>query len=79
VNNNFDLDFTELGAPHGSKPGQAAPKAQGTEKQVELITIGFSVKPKEKAIIQDHVNRMHSQFVVDPTNERTEENVRLPR
>jgi hypothetical protein len=41
------------------------PKAQSTEKQIELITIGYSVKPKEKAIIQDYVNRMYNQFVVD--------------
>ncbi|MFZ0894230.1 MAG: hypothetical protein WAZ77_06980 [Candidatus Nitrosopolaris sp.] len=40
------------------------------QKQEDLITIGFRVKPKEKAIIQDFVNRMYSQFVVDPdTNE----------
>ena len=52
-------------------------KPPKSTEQDELITIGFSVKPKEKAIIQDHVNRMHSQFVVDPNKKRTEENVGL--
>jgi hypothetical protein len=54
VSNNVGIDFTELGPPHGSKPGsnaQVAPKDQGNEKQDELITTGFRVKPKEKAII----------------------------
>jgi hypothetical protein len=59
--------FTELRSPHGSKPGQAAPKAQGTEKQDELITIGYSVKPKENAIIQDYVHRVYNHFVIDHT------------
>ena len=48
---------------------------QGVEKQEDLITIGFRVKPKEKAIIQDYVNRMYNQFVVE--YKRTEENVGL--
>jgi len=45
-------------------------KDRGNEKQDDLITIGFRVKPNEKAIIQDYVNRMYNQFVVDlNTNE----------
>jgi len=36
---------------------QVPSKGQGVEKQEDLITIGFRVKPKEKAIIQDYVNR----------------------
>jgi hypothetical protein len=52
VSNNAGIDFTELGPPYGFKPEQAAPKEQGsTKKNDELITIGFRVKPKEKAII----------------------------
>jgi len=47
------IDFTELGPPHGSKPSQAGPKGQGPEKQDDLITLGFRVKPKEEEIIQD--------------------------
>jgi hypothetical protein len=66
VSNNVGIDFTELGPPHGSNPAQVAQKGQGVEKQEEHITIGFRVKPKEKAIIQDYVNRMYNQFVVDP-------------
>jgi hypothetical protein len=46
------------------------------EKQDELITIGFRVKPNEKAIIQDYVNRMYNQFVVDP-NTKQPKNVEL--
>ena len=69
------MDFTELRPPHGEQPRwvrQSPSKGQGVvaQKQEDLITIGFRVKPKEKAIIQDFVNRMYSQFVVDPdTNE----------
>ena len=44
------------------KPAQKA----GVEKQDDLITIGFRVKPKEKAVIQGYVNRTYNQFVVDP-------------
>jgi hypothetical protein len=71
VSNNVGIDFTELGPPYGTKPGSATPKEQGmSNEKDELITIGFRVKPSEKAIIQDFVNRMYSQFVVDPnTNE----------
>jgi hypothetical protein len=74
VSNNVGIDFTELGPPHGNELGQAAPsiKAQGSsnEKQDSLITIGFRVKPREKAIVQDYVDRMYNQFIVDPsTNE----------
>jgi len=47
-----------------------ARKGQGVEKQEELITIRYRIKLKEKAVIHDYVNRMYSQFVVDPhTNE----------
>jgi hypothetical protein len=64
VSNNVGIDFTELGPPYGTKPGQAAPitNEQGTsnEKDTELITIGFRVKLKEKAIIHDDVNRMYN-------------------
>ena len=28
------------------------------------------VKPREKAIIQDDVNRMYGQFIVDPTTKQ---------
>jgi hypothetical protein len=28
------------------------------------------VEPREKAIIQDYVNRMYSKFVVDPTTKQ---------
>ena len=74
VSNNVGIDFTELGPPHGNELGQAAPsiKAQSSsnEKQDGLITTGFRVKPREKAIIQDYANRMYNQFIVDPsTNE----------
>jgi len=77
VSNNVGIDFTELGPPYGTKPGSAAPKEQGSnEKESELITIGFRVKPSEKAIIQDYVNRMYNEFVVDP-NTKEPENVGL--
>ncbi|PWU81360.1 MAG: hypothetical protein DLM72_07320 [Candidatus Nitrosopolaris wilkensis] len=36
---------------------QVPSKGQGVEKREDLITIGFRVKPKEKSIIQDYVNR----------------------
>ena len=49
---------------------QVPSKGQGVEKQEDMITIGFRVKPREKAITQDYVNRMYNQFIVDPsTNE----------
>ena len=79
MSNNVGIDFTELGPPYGTKPGQAAPKRTGVsqiKKQDDLITIGFRVKPKEKAIIQDYVNRMYNQFVVDP-NTKEPKNVGL--
>jgi hypothetical protein len=77
VSNNVGIDFTELGPPHGSKPTQLAPKAHGVvnERQDDLI-IGFRVKPKERTIIQDYVNRMSNQFVVDP-NTKEQKNVGL--
>jgi len=53
VSNNVGIDFTESGPPHGRKPSQAGPKWQGPEKQDDLTSLGFRVKPKEKAIIQD--------------------------
>ena len=80
MSNNVGIDFTELGPPHGNKPGHNSPqKAQGSvnEKQDDLITIGFRVKPREKAIIQDYVIGCHNQFIVDPSTKRTEENVGL--
>jgi hypothetical protein len=64
LSNNVGIDFCGLGPPPGSKPSQAGPKRQGLEKQDDLITIGFRVKPKEKAIIQDYVNKMYNQFIV---------------
>jgi hypothetical protein len=48
VNNNVGIDFTELGPPHGSTQQKPTSKDQGNEKQDELITIGFRVKPKER-------------------------------
>jgi hypothetical protein len=54
------------------KPAQKA----GVEKQDDLITIGFRVKPKEKAVIQGYVNRTYNQFVVDP-NTKEPKNVEL--
>ncbi|MDP9288197.1 MAG: hypothetical protein M3P08_08375 [Thermoproteota archaeon] len=53
MSNNVGIDFCELGPPHGGKPSQAGPKGQGPEKQDDLTTLGFRVKMKEKAIIQD--------------------------
>ena len=67
VSNNVGIYFTELGPPHGSKPSQAGPKGQGPEKQDDLTTLGFRVKPKEEAIIQDYVNRMYGQYILHPT------------
>jgi hypothetical protein len=49
-------------------------KDRGNEKQDDLITIGFRVKPNEKAIIQDYVNRVYNQFIVD---RKTEEQMRM--
>ncbi|MDQ6668364.1 MAG: hypothetical protein M3Y53_09090 [Thermoproteota archaeon] len=66
VSNSVDIDFTELGPPQGTKPAQVPSKGQ----RVDMTTIGFRVKPREKAIVQDYVNRLYNQFVVDPnTNE----------
>ena len=76
MSNNVGIDFTELGPPHGSTPQKTVSKDQGNEKQDELSTIGFRVKPNEKAIIQDYVNRMYNQFVVDP-NTKQPKNVEL--
>ena len=49
MSNNVGIDFTELGPPHGSKPGgttQAALKWQGgsVEKQEDLVVTGFRFK-----------------------------------
>ena len=42
----------------------ASQKDRVNEKQDDLITkIGFRVKPNEKAIIQDYVNRMYDGFI----------------
>jgi hypothetical protein len=76
VSNNVGIDFTELGPLHGSTPQKTLSKDQANEKQDELSTAGFRVKPKEKAIIQDYVNRMYNQFVVDP-NTKQPKNVEL--
>ncbi|MFZ0894141.1 MAG: hypothetical protein WAZ77_06525 [Candidatus Nitrosopolaris sp.] len=65
MSNNVGIDFTELRPPHGTTQKPVS-KDQGNEKEDELITIGFRVKPKEKAIIQDYVNRMYYQFIGDP-------------
>jgi hypothetical protein len=51
VSNNVGIDFTELGPPHGSKPGgtaQVPSKGQGVEKQEDLVTIGFRVKLRKR-------------------------------
>ena len=74
MSNNVGIDFTELGPPHGTTAQNTSSNDQGSEKQDELITIGFRVKPKEKAVIQDYVNRMYNQFVVD---RKTEEQMRM--
>jgi hypothetical protein len=74
VSNNVGIDFTELGPPLGTTAQNTASKDQGNEKQDELIRIGFRVKPKEKAVIQDYFNRMYNQLVVDP---KTEEQKRM--
>ncbi len=76
MSNNVGIDFTEVGPPHGTTATPATSKDQGNEKQDELITIGFRVKPKEKAIIYDIVNRMYNQFVIYP-NTKEPENVGL--
>ncbi|MGB7952817.1 MAG: hypothetical protein WCF23_02455 [Candidatus Nitrosopolaris sp.] len=47
MSNNVGIDFTGLGPPHGSTPQKNRVKRPG--KQDELSTIGFRVKPKEKA------------------------------
>ena len=57
------IDLTELGPLHGSKPDQAYPNVQGSEKQDDLITIGFRVKPREKAISSQTTVRIGSIFV----------------
>jgi hypothetical protein len=53
MSNNVGIDFTELAPPDGCQPTQVHSKGQDVEKHEELITLGFWVKPKEKAIIQD--------------------------
>ncbi len=35
MSNNVGIDFTELGPPYGTKPGQAAPKGQGVAGSIE--------------------------------------------
>jgi hypothetical protein len=69
VSNNVGIDFTELGPPHGTTAQNTTSKGQGATNG-DLITIEFRVKPKEKAIIQDYVNRMYKQFRVDPNTKR---------
>ena len=68
MSNKVGIDFTESGPPHGRKPSQAGPKWQGPEKQDDLTSLGFRIKPKEKAIIQDYANRMYNQFIVELNN-----------
>lgn len=63
VSDTGDIDFTELGQLNGSKPDQAYPNVQGSEKQDDLITIGFRVKPREKAISAQTTVRIGSIFV----------------
>jgi hypothetical protein len=70
VSNNIGIDFTELGSPHGRTPQKTVSKDQGNEKQDDLITMGFRVKPNEKAIIQDYMNGMYNQFVVEPNTKQ---------
>ena len=48
---------------------QADKKGRRVEKQEEVITIDFRAKPKEKAMIQDCVNRMYNQFLDPNTKE----------
>ena len=66
MSNNVGIGFAKLGPPHGTTAQNTASKEQRNEKQNQLITIGFRVKPKEKAVIQDNFNRMYNQLVVDP-------------
>ncbi len=79
VSNNVGIDFTALGPPYGSKPSQAGPKGQGPQKQDDLTTLGFRVKPKEKAIIQDYANRMYNQFIVEPNTRQKVRMLENPR
>jgi len=49
MRNNVGRDFTELGSPHGSKPGNPTQVAQkghagSVEKQEDLVVTGFRVK-----------------------------------
>jgi hypothetical protein len=74
VSNNVGIDFTELGPPLGTTAQNTASKDHGNEKRDDLTTIEFRVKLKEKAVIQDYVNRMYNQLVVDP---KTEEQKRM--
>jgi hypothetical protein len=53
MSNNVGIDFTELAPSDGCQPTQVPSKGQDVEKHEELITLGFRVKLKEKAIIQD--------------------------
>jgi hypothetical protein len=67
--------YYSTGAAGGSTPQKkTVSEDRGNEKQDDLITIGFRVKPNEKAVIQDNFNRMYNQLVVDP---KTEEQKRM--
>jgi hypothetical protein len=56
VSNNVGIDFAELGPLHGTTAQNTASKDQGNEKRDDLITSGFRVKPKGKAVIQEYFN-----------------------
>jgi hypothetical protein len=71
VSNTDGIDFTDLGPLHGSKQDQASPNVQGSEKQDDLITIGFRVKPSEKAISAQSTVRIGSIFVNAPSSGET--------
>ena len=60
MRNNVGRDFTELGPPHGSKPGsttQVAQKGQGgsVEKQEDLVVTGFRVKGNHPRLYESAV------------------------
>ena len=66
MSSNVGIDFTEIRPPPWQGPRrvwhESHQRGYGVvgEKQEDLITIGFRVKLKEKAIIQDYVNRMYN-------------------
>jgi hypothetical protein len=78
VSNNVGIDFTELGPPYGPSQGQPPKKNRVSQirKKISDHNRLFGVKLKEKAIIDDNVNRMYNQFVIDP-NTKEQKNVGL--